>query len=277
MLSFPPRFKASLALLTFVVVIFSPSLAPARDFSSLDIMKLKVQASMGDWDAQKSLGAAYSNDNFGIPKDRIAAIKWYSEAEASNDYKKEWFQAELQSEIGDLYREGNDQDKLIAIEWFEKVLRNGDALDISVASKKLGYMYRNGEGVQADKELAIKYFTRSAELDNHRAQFVLGYMYCEGEALVNDFKAGLKWTLKAAEGGVKAAQYNLGVGYIVGDKCTGKDHVLGYMWMNILSNLNYKDAEEIKNNLSTMSPADISKAQKLSQECITQNYKDCGH
>jgi len=240
-------------------------------------MKLKVQASMGDWGAQKMLGAAYSNDNFGIPKDRIAAIKWYSEAEASNDYKKEWFQAELQSEIGDLYREGNDQDKLIAIEWFEKVLRSGDALNISVASKTLGDMYRNGEGVQADKELAIKYYTRSAELDNHRAQFALGYMYCEGEALVNDFKAGLKWSLKAAEGGVKAAQYNLGVGYITGDKCTGKDHVLGYMWMNILSNVNYKDAEVIKNNLFTMSPADISKAQKLSQECITRNYKDCGH
>jgi hypothetical protein len=53
-------------------------------------------------------------------------------------------------------------------------------------------------------------------------------------------------------------------------------NVYAHMWLNIAAASGDKDA--VKNRYivaGKMTPADISKAQKLARECVAKNYKGC--
>ena len=54
-------------------------------------------------------------------------------------------------------------------------------------------------------------------------------------------------------------------------------NLLAYMWSNLAA---AQGNEKAKNNKGIiedrMTPADISKAQALSRECLVKDYKDCG-
>ena len=55
-----------------------------------------------------------------------------------------------------------------------------------------------------------------------------------------------------------------------------KDYIYAHMWGNIAATngneLGAKLRDEFEKN---MTPADISAAQKLAQECVRKNYKGC--
>ena len=71
------------------------------------------------------------------------------------------------------------------------------------------------------------------------------------------------------------AQYNLGNMYGRG---TGvpENNVMAYMWWNLAAAQGDEDAKKNKGIVQEkMTPADISKAQTLSRECLAKDYKDC--
>jgi TPR repeat protein len=85
----------------------------------------------------------------------------------------------------------------------------------------------------------------------------------------------MRWFRKAAEQGEALAQTNLGLMYGEG---TGvpEDTVKAYMWFNLAAAQGDADAQTNKSFASKhMTPADISRAQRLSSECLARNYKGC--
>ena len=58
----------------------------------------------------------------------------------------------------------------------------------------------------------------------------------------------------------------------------GKDYVMAYMWINLSAAQGHEMARENKGAVKKeMTAADISKAQRLSSECLAKDYKGCGY
>ncbi len=118
----------------------------------------------------------------------------------------------------------------------------------------------------ADELAAVK---QLAEQGDTKAQFVLGSMYRDGRGVAKNIHEMLRLWRMAAEGGNFDAQYALGNMYS-GGSGVAKDHVLAYMWFDILAaratdGFLGKIAESNRNAVkSFMTPDEIAKARKLS-------------
>jgi TPR repeat protein len=134
-------------------------------------------------------------------------------------------------------------------------------------------MYVNGEGVPKDYTEAVKWFRKAAKQGDSRAQFSLGLRCANGEGVPQDYLEAVKWYRRAAEQGDSSAQNNLGLMYANG-KGVHKDYVLAHMWYNLAASLADPTETEIMEKAkinrdkiaSIMTPAQISKAQKLARE-----------
>ena len=63
--------------------------------------------------------------------------------------------------------------------------------------------------------------------------------------------------------------------YYTGEGVT-QDNVDAYMWYNIAASNGDKEASRTRDIIAKrMTPADISAAQKLAEECIRKKYKGC--
>jgi len=130
-----------------------------------------------------------------------------------------------------------------------------------------------------DYATAYKEFKILAEQGDATAQFSLGMMYYNGEGVAQDYKEAMKWFRLAAEQGIEEAvrsQNNLGWMY---DQGLGviQDNVIAHMWYNIAVSNGDETAKNNKDLLANkMTSEQLAKAQKLTDECIKKNYKDCG-
>jgi TPR repeat protein len=122
---------------------------------------------------------------------------------------------------------------------------------------------------------AVKWYMLAAEQGNSKAQSNLGIMYFSGQGVTQDYKQAVKWTLLAAEQGFVNAQFTLGLVYENG-LGTPQDNVYGHMWYHIASSNGSINASEHRNGVeSRMTKEEITKAQKLAKECLSQGYKGC--
>lgn len=126
---------------------------------------------------------------------------------------------------------------------------------------------RNG-----DFEAALKEWKPLAEQGDVDAQFNLGQMYANGLAVSQDDTQAAAWYRKAADQGDVTAQSNLGLMY-----SKGSDSVAAHMWFYI-SGANGSDVglENRTNIEGTMTPSEISEAQRRARLCVETNYQDCG-
>lgn len=102
------------------------------------------------------------------------------------------------------------------------VLPSGDPSDYrdederkADAAFEMGMRYKNGDGVEANAEMAIAYFKIAAELGHMLAQMAVGSYYYA----LNDCYEAIKWISMAAELGNAEALFNLGVFYMEGMGC----------------------------------------------------------
>ncbi len=127
----------------------------------------------------------------------------------------------------------------------------------------------------ADELAAVK---KLAEQGDTKAQFVLGSMYRDGRGVAQSNDEMLRWWRMAAEQGNFDAQYALGNMYSGGLKVP-KDHVLAYMWFDILAaratvGFLGKIAESNRNALKPfMTPNEIAKAKELSADWQSKHVK----
>ena len=126
---------------------------------------------------------------------------------------------------------------------------------------------------RADDAAAVRTL---AERGDAEAQYALGTLYRYGQGVTRDYDEALRWWRKAAEQGVVDAQYALGNTYSGG---TGipRDNVLAYMWYSIATAQTGDEwlraiAGSNRDVLAArMSPADVSKAQRLAAEWLAKH------
>ncbi len=70
----------------------------------------------------------------------------------------------------------------------------------------LGVMYKEGQGVTANDELAHKWLVLSGEQGEAQAQLILGMMYHFGSGVPENMDTAKKWYQLAADQGVEEAQ-----------------------------------------------------------------------
>ena len=139
------------------------------------------------------------------------------------------------------------------------------------AQYNLGVMYDKGEGVTQDNAEAVKWYRKAAEQGVAEAQYNLGLMYRNGLGVPQDNAEAVKWYRKAAEQGDARAQVVLGTMYELGRKVP-HDHVQAHMLYNLAASrfpLSKDRDEAVKNRdhvAKTMTPAQITEAQKLARE-----------
>ena len=137
-------------------------------------------------------------------------------------------------------------------------------------------MYDNGNGVSENDATAAKWYTKAAEQGNVDAQYNLGNLYRFGDGVAQNDATALKWYTKAAEQGAAGAQLNLGLMYAKGEGVP-ENNMPAYMWINLAAAQGHEYAKTLKDRIKDgMTPADISKAQALSRECLAKSYKNCG-
>lgn len=124
---------------------------------------------------------------------------------------------------------------------------------------------------KGDFQTALKEWAPLAAQGFASAQFNLGAMYDNGEGVPEDDKEAVKWFRLAAEQGDANAQSNLGVMYDNG-RGVPEDNIMAYMWWNLAAASGHKSSVENKQIISEkMTKADISKAQELSRQWVTDN------
>ena len=129
--------------------------------------------------------------------------------------------------------------------------------------------------MEQDYKTAVKWYSLAARKGYSNAQHNLSVMYSEGIGVAQNYKTAAKWGLLAAEQGHVAAQNNLGVMYFEGIGAL-QDYLRAHMWFNIAASNGEATAAENRDTVAeNMTPADVSKAQKMAQECIEKNYKGC--
>ena len=92
---------------------------------------------------------------------------------------------------------------------FEKRANQGDP----VAQFCLGYMYKHGQGVRANKEKAKEWYIKAADQNYPQAMNNLAKMYYDG--LFDSNSKGMELWKQAAGMGNRTAQFNLGFAYLV--------------------------------------------------------------
>ena len=124
-----------------------------------------------------------------------------------------------------------------------------------------------------DYETALREFQPLAERGDARAQLNLGLMYANGHGVPQDSAEAVKWYNRAAEQGIATAQSNLGLMYALGLGVL-QNLVLAYMWFDLATMQGEKTASEGRDLVAArMTPADVSKAQRMAREWLAIHGK----
>lgn len=94
----------------------------------------------------------------------------------------------------------------------------------------LGYMYHHGKGVEQDSDLAMRWYTKSAEKGCSRAKWELAKIFRDGTIAEKDDANFLYYLTKAADAGIPEARAELALAYIEG-RIVPKDEKKAFMWM----------------------------------------------
>lgn len=127
--------------------------------------------------------------------------------------------AEAQFRLGKRYYNGDgiEKDYAEAVKWWFKSAK----LENNKAQYNLGVCYYNGKGVNKNKAEAVRLWHKSVEQGNVKAQDILGKYYyrvgMEYYSYVDDIDEAIQYFRKAAELGYSIAQKELGLLYKNGE------------------------------------------------------------
>lgn len=118
-----------------------------------------------------------------------------------------------------------------------------------------------------------------ANQGNAEAQNGLGELYAKGKGMPQDYAQARAWYEKAAAQGHPHAQNNLAELYFAGLGLP-QDFVRAYMWVNLaaghMQGEDKKQAEENRDDVAQrMTPAQVTEAKRLSEQCRSKKFKDC--
>lgn len=159
-------------------------------------------AQEGDPQAQRQVGIMFANGQ-GVPADGEAAARWLERAARQEDI-------DAQRLLGRMLSQGRylARDTEQARRWLERAAANGDPN----AQFYLASLYQTSE-MQGSRQAAFEWMKAAAEQGHLAAQGNLGWMYLQGEGVEADQDAALYWLEEAAGRGLAMAQFNLSLLY----------------------------------------------------------------
>lgn len=155
---------------------------------------LQKAANQGYAEAQTSLGASYTHDQYfnltgsnpspDIPQDYTKAASWFLKAAVQG-------QAYAQRELGDLYKygQGVPRSPEQAAAWYYHAAVRGD----TTAQCLLGDMYYFGRGVLQGYTHAALWYYKAAEAGSYSGIVSLGYLYSNGHGVRQDYAEAYYW------------------------------------------------------------------------------------
>lgn len=139
---------------------------------------------------------------------------------------------------------------------------------------RLGELYHDGLGVDADIGAAINWYTLAAEQGHVDAQNNLGIIYDDGDTIEPDYRTAIQWYTLAAEQGDPGAQFNLGAIYL--QEPAVEDPVRAYMWWGISAYLgNDLAASQLDYAAEKLSDAQIAEARDRAYRCLRRKFRRC--
>ena len=148
------------------------------------------------------------------------------------------------------------------------------ALD-ELAMRLYGSLPEFNEGVAAykrgDYATALRVWRIHAARGDAHAQYNLGAMYDEGKGVPQDYAKAIQWYRFSVEQGFANAQYNLGALNYRGEGVP-QDDVMAHKWFSLAAAQGVEAARKHRDIVAEkMTPADISKAQKLAREWLEKH------
>jgi uncharacterized protein len=110
------------------------------------------------------------------------------------------------------------------------------------AQYALGFMYRNGQGVQQDYTAALRCYRKAADQGYAEAQTELGLLYLNGLGVRQDYAAALSWYRKAADQGSAGGQTGLAIIFLNG-LGVRKDHAAAASWLRKAADQGHAEAQ----------------------------------
>lgn len=233
----------------------------------------QLDAKRKDANTQFILGLMYYKGE-GTPKDYKQALCWYTRAAKQGHF-------EAQYKLASMYEngEGTPKDDKQTVYWSIQPSEPGPPIAdgfvfVESQAKEVLAGFCLGKYNAADYYSAFLHCTAAAEREDANAQLILGLMYANGEGSVPKvYKQAFYWYTKAAEQGHADAQYMLGLMYADGED-TPKNSVLAYVWWSLAAAQGEEYSRKFMRDIEeNMTPDQIAKVQKLSQEYYVKYVK----
>ena len=173
-------------------------------------------AQEGNKFAQYSLANLYYYGN-GVEKDLSQAFWWYRKSSEQGQPYASYAVAQIYSK-GEYVAENKETAQRYykaALSGFLE-LESKDQADDNLYYK-LGSMFKNGLGTEADISKAIDYFKRSAEMNNKNGLYEYGKVLIQGKHIEADLNKGLECIEKSIKLGNSNAKRFLALEYISGE------------------------------------------------------------
>lgn len=166
--------------------------------------------------AQYSLANLYYYGN-GVEKDLPQAFHWYMKSAEQGQPYAAYAVAQMYSkgEYVSQNKETAQRYYKAALSGFLKLKSKGQADDNLYY--KLGFMFKNGLGTEADISKTIEYFKRSAELENKNGLYEYGKALIQGQHIEADLEKGLECLEKSIKLGNSNARRFLALEYLSGE------------------------------------------------------------
>lgn len=202
----------------------------AGDFSKAFTIFLKLAENNNNGRAMFYLGEYYRN-GYGnvVPVDADTGFKWHRQGEKNGDVL-----AGLN--VAYSYPDGSEERNNVIKKFFNSVKELADSND-PVAQNEIACVYKNGYGIEVNKEMAVKYYKMSAQSGYVQAAVNLGHLYFK-----DDYAEAVKWYRKAAEQGYADAQNYLGKMYYNGQGTT-QDYTEAVKWYRKAAEQGHADAQ----------------------------------
>ncbi|MFQ6405501.1 tetratricopeptide repeat protein [Methylophilus sp. 'Pure River'] len=110
------------------------------------------------------------------------------------------------------------------------------------ACYNLGLMYQDGDGVSKNMDEAVKWFTKSAELNYKEAQYTLASLVFQRQIQSISYPQAVTYYEQAAKQGHVKSQLNLGMLYLRGD-VIAQDMPAAVQWLNLAASNNNSEAQ----------------------------------
>ena len=154
---------------------------------------------------------------------------------------------------------------------------------MAIAQVNLGFLYKNGKGVERNLRTAEQWFRKAADQGSSRAQNNLGNMYLQGIGVEQNDQLAAEWFRRASLQDNHRAQYRLGMLYLLG-RGVQRNPIEAYAWLALAASaddsigLRARDTlQEITSNL-TQGQLDLAaKRKKELLETITEAPVNSSH